>query len=210
MPNTQRISGAAAVIRWWKGPPVLVIIPCPPEPAIQLSTKKASGRFEKWVPKGPVDARSLTQAEKRFLLKKGVHPELFKSGRIFAVSSEAANRLDADLKSFLELAEKCGLSLPDFDRLSKARQKLSAFRPSSFNERRAVRELWKVLSPEPPKKRRGRPGMVTAEDRRQLREDALQLRQEGKSTKEIVHALAQRYELRLSYVGRILEDASQK
>jgi hypothetical protein len=206
MPKGNRIPGVAALIRWWEGPPVLVIIPPASEPPIQLSTEKASGRLEKWVPKGPVDIRALTNKEKRFLLKQGVNPDLFESGRIFAVSSEAARRLDTDTKTFLQLAEKCGLNLDDLHRIGKARQKLSAFRPSNFNDRRAVRELWKVLSPEPPKRRRGNPGRVTSEDRRQIREDALQLRQEGRSTEEIVRALAQRYELRLSYTRRILED----
>jgi hypothetical protein len=36
--------------------------------------------------------------------------------------------------------------------------------------------------------------------------DADRLRQEGKTTDQIVQALAQRYELRFSYTRRILED----
>jgi hypothetical protein len=197
------------VIRWWDdGPPVLVIIPSAEEPVLQLTTEKASGRFERWTPKGIVDARPLTKAEKRFLLKKGMHPGLFKSGRVFAVSEEAANRLNADTESFIDVTKKCGLSVPDLHRLQEARKRLSAFRPSNFNERRAARELWKVLSPAPPKKQRGRPERITVEDHLQIREDARQLKQEGRSTDQIVHALAQRYELRLSYARRILEDGS--
>ena len=37
--------------------------------------------------------------------------------------------------------------------------------------------------------------------------DATELRHEGKSQKEIVLILAQRYELKVSYAKRILEDA---
>lgn len=206
MPKRNRIPGVAAVIRWWDGPPVLVIIPSASEPPIQLTTERASGMLEKWEPKGPVTVRPLTSAEKRFLLNKGMHPGLFKSRRVFAVSSEAASRLDADKKSFMALAKKCGLRLADLHRIVAARRTLRAFRPSNFNERRAVRELQKLLSPEPPKKQRGRPGRITAEDRLQIRADARQLKQEGKSPDEIVGALAETYELRLSYARRILED----
>ena len=85
---------------------------------------------------------------------------------------------------------------------------LSAFRPSNFNERRAAVKLQKLLAPEPLKKQRGRPGL-TAQDRVQMHADAQQLKHEGMSTDEVVRASAQRYEVRLSYARRILEDASQ-
>jgi len=137
-----------------------------------------------------------------------MHPGLFKSGRVFGVSIEAVDRLDTDTRVFKEVAAICGFDADDLSRLAEARKRLDAFRPSTFDERRAQRGLREFLTPERPKRQRGRPCTVTAEDRLQIREDARKLKQEGKTTIEIVLALAQRYELRASYVGRILEDAS--
>jgi hypothetical protein len=196
------------LVRWWTGPPVVVIAPNPPEPAIQMCTSKARGDLQAWSPMGPIEVRRLTKAEERFLLSKGMHPGLFSGQRVFAVSNEAANRFDTGLKTFMEIAERCGLSRDDLSRIAEAKKKLRAFHPSSLDERRAARGLREFLAVEQPWRGRGRPGRVTADDRRLMHADARQLRQEGKTTDEIVRTLAQRYELRASYTRRILEDAS--
>ncbi len=208
MPKKHTILGAAMLIRWWSGPPVLVIVPCPPEPAVQLRTARGRGYAVAWVPRGPIEARPLTKTEKRFLLSKGMHPSLFKSSRVFAVSDEAAKLFDTSRKAFIELAGQFGLGEDILSRITEAKRRLSAFRPASYTERRAAHGLRELLTCERPKKERGRPGRVRAEDHIQMHAEADQLRQEGKTTDEIVRALAQRYELRPSYTRRILEDAS--
>jgi hypothetical protein len=138
-----------------------------------------------------------------------MHPGLFKSQRVFAVSDEIANRFDLDRKAFVELTAKFGLTEDDVSRIMEAKRKLSAFRPTSSTESRAAQGLRALLTCEQPKKERGRPGRVTAADRGQMHAEEDQLRQEGKTTNEIVRILAQRYELRVSYTRRILEDAGQ-
>lgn len=205
-PKGRRIPGQAVLMRWWSGPPLLVIVSCPPEPAVQLSTTKASGTLLAWTPPGPIDARTPTKAEKRFFLSKGVHPDLFKNRRAYAVSDESAKLFDVSRKAFVELAGQFGLSEDDLSRITEAKRRLSAFRPSSYTERRAAKGLREFLGVASPKKQRGRPGRTT-EDRLQMHRDADQLRGEGKNTDQIVRVLAQRYELKHSYVRRILEDA---
>jgi len=93
-------------------------------------------------------------------------------------------------------------------RIAEAKKRLNAFRPSSLSERKAAQDLREFLTPVRSKRQRGRPRRITAEDRRSMRRDALQLTQEGKTTDEIVRVLSQRYELRATYTKRILEDAS--
>jgi hypothetical protein len=133
--------------------------------------------------------------------------DLIKS-RVFAVSNEAADLFDTKRKGFVELAGRFGLTEDDEDRILEAKRKLSAFQPASYTERRAAQGLRELLTCERPKKERGRPEKVTAEDRIQMHAEADQLRQEGNNTDEIVRILAQRYELRASYTRRILEDAT--
>jgi hypothetical protein len=141
------------------------------------------------------------------LLSKGVHPDLFKNERVFAVSDEIANRFDRDRKAFVELAARLGLTEDHLSLITEAKGKLNALRPASYDEKRAASALRALLTCEHPKRERGRPGKVTAQDRLQMHKDADQLRDEGRTTDEIVRMLAQRYELRLSYARRILEDA---
>ena len=196
------------LIWWWSGPPVLVIVPCPPDPAILLRTAKGRCALQAWIPRGPIDARPLTTAEKRFLAKNGVNAKLFESSRVFAVCDEAVNRFDTDGKALTELAGQVGLSRDDMSRIMEAKRRLTTLQPKTFEERRAARGLRALLTCEPPKKERGRPGTIIASDRLQMHEDAQKLRQEGKTTDEIVRILSQRYQLRTSYTKRILEDAS--
>jgi len=200
-----KISGAAIMIKWWKGPPVLVILPTE---TIELRTERAHGYPIIRIPSGPIEIRSLTKKEKQFLLARGMAPGIINEGRVLAVSKESANRFDTDRKTFVDLARRFGLSEDDLLRITKAQEGVRAFRPQTYDERRAVLGLSWFLGCKNTKKQRGRPGKVTAEDRHLMKADAQQLKREGKSTKEIVRALAQRYELRFSYAKRILEDSS--
>lgn len=138
-----------------------------------------------------------------------MHPGLIRNQRVYAVSEEAKNRFDADRKAFVDLATRLGLTEDHLSRIMEAKRKLIALRPASHAERRAASGLRALLTCEQPKKERGRPGKVSALDRLQMHKDADQLRREGKKTDEIVRILAQRFELRLSYARRILEDATK-
>jgi hypothetical protein len=137
-----------------------------------------------------------------------MHADLLRSGRVFAVSTEATMLFDNGLKSLLKVAATCGLTQEDLSKVAEAKKKLRLLQPSTLKERKAVDGLREFLTPEKPKKLRGRPGRVNATDRLQMHADARQLRQEGKCIHEIIGALAQKYELRISYTKRILEDAT--
>src|SRR5215472_16907934 len=108
MPTERTLPGSAILIRWWKGPPVLVIIPS--DRAIQIRTERARGYPMIRVPRGPIEARALTRREKQFLLRKGMYQGLFKSNRVFAVGDEATNRFETDRSVFVELAARVGLT----------------------------------------------------------------------------------------------------
>jgi len=208
MPTKYKIDGAAMLIRWWPGPPVLVIVTCPPAPAVQIRTSRSGpASIQTRVPQGPVEVKAVNKQEKRFLLSQGVHPGLFKSHRVFAVSDEIARRFDSEGEAFIDVASQCGLSKTDVMKLIDAKRKLAAMRPTSSGEKRAARALRELLGCGSLAKERGRPQKITAEDRIQMRANAQDLRQQGKTTDEIVRILAQRYELRISYAKRILEDA---
>lgn len=200
-----RIPGGAILIKWWKGPPVLVIVPA--ERAIQLRTKRARGCPVIQVPRGPIEARSLEEKEKQFLVATGMPRSLVKSGRVWAISQEVANRFEREREAMAKLAKRLGLSERDLMRLTKARYELNRFRPATYDERKAVQGLRALLGCELPKKL-GRPGRVAMQDHSEIRNDANQLRKEGKSTDQIVRTLSQRYALSHSYTKRILEDSS--
>jgi hypothetical protein len=200
------IPGAVILIRWWKGPPVAVILPPGTEPAIQLTTEKAAGALQAYAPRGPVEAMPLTTSQKHLLTKRGMNPQLFAEGRVFAVSDEIASRFDADGKASLDLARQIGLSVDDVARIHEAKRRLTAFQPKTFAERKAKRGLLELFTLRI-KNKRGRPGTITTEERCQMGEDARKLRSQGKKQNEIVRILSQRYELRQSYAKRILEDA---
>jgi hypothetical protein len=147
------------LIKRWQGPPVLVIVPCPPEPSVAIGAPKGGGPVWCWIPEGSIAPRALTNAEKKFLLRQRMDGGLFKSGRVLAVSKEAASRFETDRKARVDLAKKCGLNRSDdLFRITAARRKLAAFRPKSFNERRAAWALRELLCGQPPKKEPGRPG----------------------------------------------------
>lgn len=199
------IPGVVILIRWWSGPPVAVLLPPGSEPAIQLTTEKASGALETYAPRGPVVIRPLTATERQFLKKQGMNPELFKAARVYGVSDEIASRFDEDRKAGADLAKQIGLDKDDLWRILKAKKQLAMFQPKNLSERKALQALQQLFTL-PAKKQRGRPSTVTAEERIQLHEDAEKLRSEGKDRNEIIRILSQRYEIRYSYAKRILED----
>jgi hypothetical protein len=200
----QRIPGVAVLVTWWKGrPPVLVILPL--NETIQIRTERARGYVTSRAPRGPVDCLPLTEEQKRLLLRKGMHPYLISSGRVFAVSAAAAKHFEKDRETFIQLAAKCGLNGRDLVRIARAKLLLNGLIAHSYYERRAAHELRKFLGFRIQNKI-GRPGSVTVEDRIAIRQDADELRKYGKTRDEIVQALSQKYELRRSYLKRILED----
>ncbi len=200
-----RILGSAILIKWWDGPPVLVIVPS--ERAIQLRTERASGYPVIQVPRGPIEARTLEEKEKQFLVARGMPSSLVKSGRVLAISQEVANRFEGEREAMAKLAKRLGLTKRDLMRLTNAKYELNRFRPVTYGERKAAQGLRALLGCELPKKP-GRPGRVEMQDHSEIRKDADQLRQEGKNTDQIVRTLSQRYSLSYSYTKRILEDRS--
>lgn len=203
MPQRMRISGSAILIKWWDGPPVLVIVPS--EQPVQLRTKRARGYPLIEIPRGPIEARTLNAKEKQFLLAKGVPGSLIRSGRVLAISNEAADRFDRERNAFVKLAKRFGLTEEDLRRITKAKYELNRFYPATYLQKKAARGLRTFLGCELPKKP-GRPGRVSMQDHVEIHKDADKLRQEGKSLDEIVRALSQRYSLSHSYTKRILED----
>jgi hypothetical protein len=203
----QTIPGVVILIRWWKGPPVAVILPPGSEPAIQLTTERARGFLETYAPKGPVECSAPSAAERKFLKKQGMNPQLFKVNRVYSVSKEIASRFDEDRRASTDLVKQIGLDNDDLRRILDAKKQLAMFQPKNLSERKAHLALQQFFAL-PAKKQRGRPRTVTVAERIQMREDADELRTEGKKPDEIVRILSQRYESRYSYVKRILEDAS--
>jgi hypothetical protein len=98
------------LIKRWQGPPVLVIVPCPPEPSVAIGAPKGGGPVWCWIPEGSIAPRALTNAEKKFLLRQRMDGGLFKSGRVLAVSKEAASRFETDRKARVDLAKNVALT----------------------------------------------------------------------------------------------------
>jgi hypothetical protein len=197
--------GTAVLIRWSGERPVLVILPH--DKPIQLLSEGARRDVQLWIPTGPVLATRLTEKEKQLLVERGMDAQLVGSGRVLSVSDEIANRMESDRKALLELATKCGLSADDLDRIQEAKKKLTSTQAMSIEERRAAEGLRNVLSCPRPKKQPGRTAKVTASERIQMRLEGRTLKKEGRSLREIVMNLAQKYEVKPSYAKRILEDA---
>lgn len=158
------------------------------------------------VPIGPVRASSLTPERKRFLLKQGLDSELIKAGRVWDVSETTAAQFDKQREAAEALAIKCGLEPADLSKIIEARKRLAAYKPSSHLEQIAKRGLESLLYPKPRKKEAGRPGRISSAERQQMRQRADALITAGQKRNDVVAQLAEEYELRLSYVRRILED----
>ena len=108
------------------------------------------------------------------------------------------------------LAAQCGLNEADLDKIWEAKKRLAFFNPSNHTERIAKRALESLFRLQASKKKAGRPGRISAEERRELRQRAKVLEAGGQSRRDIVAQFAEEYELRYSYVRRILEDRHQE
>jgi transposase len=199
-----KFQGAAMLIRWWEGPPVIVLVPSS-EP-VRVRKGKGPIHVACKVPAGSMRGIALTQERKRFLIKKGMDPELIKKGYVFDVSDALASEFDRQRESMETLAAKIGLVKKDIDKIHMAKQQLSKFQPSNRMERIAKRGLESLFSSKPPKKEAGRPSRISAEERRQLRQRADEMKAAGRSRDDIVAQFSEEYELQHSYVRRILED----
>lgn len=198
-----KFQGSVALVRWWKGPPVMALVPSTP-----VCIRRGKGRIRVFckVLQGAIRGIPLTEERKRFLLKKGMNPDLIIKGYVFDVSNALASHFDKEREVFKTVAAKCGLTDKDLNRLIEAKKKLAAFQPSNHLERLAKRGLEAALSYKPQKKEVGKPNRIIAKERQQLRERAQKMKAAGQKRNEIVHEFAEEYGLQLSYVRRILED----
>ena len=196
--------GAAMLIRWWDGPPVIVFVPSS-EP-ICVRKKEGPIRLICNVPLGTMRGIPLTEERKRYLVEQGMNPELIERGHVFDVSDTLASKFDKDREAVISLAERCGLTPDDVDKIIEAKRRLASFNPSNHTERMAKRGLVTMFSLKEQGKSAGRPKRISAEERRQLRQRADEMKAAGRSRDDIVAQFSEEYELQLSYVRRILED----
>jgi len=199
-----KFQAGVLLVRWWKGPPVIVLVPS--SKAVRI--RKGKGRIHVTckVPAGAMRGIPLTQERKRFLLNKGMDPQLIKKGYVWDVSDALASEFDKEREATDVLAAKFGLTKKDLGKIFEAKRKLAAFQPSNRMERIAKCGLENMFSSKPRTKGLGRPSRISAEERQQLRARAIEMKAAGKSRDEIVAQFAEEYGLGLSYVRRILED----
>lgn len=198
-----KFEGAAMLIRWWKGPPVIVLVPS----SERIRIHKGKGRIQVTakVPMGSMRGIPLTEDRKKFLVEKGMDPELIKKGWVFDVSDSLAREFDRQREAVEGLAAKFRLSGKDLDRIWEAKKQLDKFRPTNRMERMAKQGLESLFSSKPPKKEVGRPSRISAAERQELRQRAGEMIAAGRKRNEIVVQFAEEYGLGLSYVRRILE-----
>ena len=200
-----KVHGGAMLIRWWSGSPGILIVPsCEPV----CVRKKDGGPIKLMckVPLGTMRGFSLTEKRKQFLVEQGMNPELIERGYVFDVSDTLASKIDKEREQLISLAERCGLTSDDLDRIFEAKKRLAPFNPSNHTERMAKRGLESLFSFKDHAKSAGRPKRISAEERRQLRQRAVEMRAAGRKRDDIVAQFSEEYELQLSYVRRILED----
>lgn len=198
------MSGAAMLIRWWEGPPVIVFVPSGEPVCIRRGRRPIPLMCK--VPAGAMRGTSLTPERKRFLLKQGMDPDLIKKGWVWDVSNALATQFEEEGKAMEALAAECGLVPADLGKILEARKKLAAYKPSNHLEQIAKRGLESLLYPKSPKKAGGRPSRISAAERQQMRQRADELLAAGQQRNDVVEQCAEEYGLRLSYVRRILED----
>ena len=201
------VQGAAMLVRWWSGPPAIVIVPSS-EP---VCIRKGDGPIQVSckVPLGTMRGFPLTEKRKQFLVKQGMNPELIEKGYVFDASDALASNFEKEGEAFISLAERCGLSQDDLNKIQEAKKRLVSFNPSDHTERMAKRGLESLFSLKKRAKSAGRPKRITAEERRQLRQRAEELKAAGRSRDDIVAQFSEEFELGHSYVRRILEDRSE-
>jgi hypothetical protein len=199
-----KVQGAAMLVRWWSGPPVIVFVPSS-EP---VCIRKGDGPIQVSlkVPLGTMRGIPLTEKRKQFLVEQGMNPELIEKGYVFDVSDALASNFDKEREAFTSLAEQCGLTLDDINKIQEAKKRLDSFNPSNHTERIAKRGLESLFSLKKRAKSAGRPKRISAEERRQLRQRADELKAAGRSRDDIVAEFSEEFELQHSYVRRILED----
>jgi len=203
-----KFPGSAMLIRWWDGPPVIVLIPSS-EP-VRIRNKTSPIALQMKIPLGAIRGTPLTKERKQFLAKQGMDPELIARGFVFDVSKTLASQFDRERDASISLAKRCGLNRDDLDKILEAKKKLAVFSPSNRIERLAKKGLEYLLSSFPGKgrtKAAGRPTRITADERQELRERADKLEAAGQNRRDIVSQFSEEYELRPSYIRRILEDA---
>jgi hypothetical protein len=195
------------LIRWWKGPPVIVLVPS----SGPVRVRKGRGPIPLIckVPVGVMRGTQLTPERKRFLLRQGVDPELIKKGWVWDVSETLASQFEKEREATEALAVKCGLTRNDLGKILQAKKNVAAFQPTNRMERMAKRALENLLSSKPGKKEAGRPSKISAAERPELRQRAEEMLSAGRKRNEIVAEFAEEYGLGLSCVRRILEDRRQ-
>lgn len=190
------------LVEWWDGPPVIVLLPS--TETICIREKPDPIRATLKIPTGPIRALALTPERKQFLLKQGMHPDLIERGLVLDVNESFARQYKEERKAVASLAAHCGLNQSDLDKIQEKKEKLAAFIPSNHLERTAKRALESLLKLPVKKKQAGRPGRISAEERKELRRRAKALESSGQTRNNIVAQFAEEYELRYSYVRRIL------
>lgn len=201
-----KFQGSPVIVRWWKGPPILVLVPSS-EP---VRVRKGHGPIQlvSKVPVGAMRGIQLTPERKRFLLKQGVDPELIEKGLVWDVSETLAAQFEKEREATEALAVKCGLMRNDIGKIFQAKKNVAAFHPTNRLERIAKRALEDLFYAKPRKKEPGRPGRISSTERQELRVRADLMLAAGLKRNEIVTEFAEEYGLGLSYVRRILEDRS--
>jgi hypothetical protein len=199
-----KVQGAVMLVRWWSGPPVIVFVPSS-EP---ICIRKGDGPIQVSlkVPLGTMRGIVLTEKRKKVLVEQGMNPELIEKGQVFDVSDALASNFDKEGEAVRSLAERCGLSQDDLNKIQEAKKRLAAFAPSNHTERMAKRGLESLFTLPKRAKSAGRPIRISAEERQHLRQRAVNLKAAGRSLDDIVAEFSEEFELQHSYVRRILQD----
>jgi hypothetical protein len=202
-----KFQGSAMLVRWWSGPPVIVMVPSNKPICIRMGAGPIPLCCK--VPLGTMRGLPLTEERKQFLVRQELNPELIESGLVFDVSEALAAEFDKQNETYISLAERCGLTQDDLNKIQEAKKTLACFNPSSHTERNAKRGLESLFSVEKLAKSAGRPKRISAEERRQLRQRADEMKAAGQSRDDIAAQFSEEFELGHSYVRRILEDRSE-
>jgi len=135
-----------------------------------------------------------------------MNPILIESGHVLDVSDALASQFQKEREAVISLAKQCGLTSDDLDKIYDLKEKLAEYHPSDHTGRMAKRALGTLFSSKGYSMGAGRPKRISTDERRQLRERAEKMEGAGQNRREIVAQFSEEYELRLSYVRRILED----
>ena len=134
------------------------------------------------------------------------HERPSQSNQLWIKSETVSSEFNRQREAIDALAVKFGLDENDLARIVEAKRQLANCQPSNRMERIAKHGLESLFSGPPPKKHAGRPSRITAGERQELRARARAMRIAVKTRREVVIELAEEYELRPSYLRRILGD----